>query len=146
MEYWVEESRDLRRQIVTDLKISRRIKKWSEFPARKRDLILFALVDLLVEVFLLFLLLYSSCHWKMLCLMTFKLWLWFLSPIKLFMLQVCSRFAFGFASAQKYLVKQSKYLIEAPPTRPASSFALYYSECIKGSKGFNVAQEMKKIR
>ena len=44
------------------------------------------------------------------------------------MLQICSRMSFNFAQAKKYVIVKSKYLIEAPPTRPGNVYNLYVKE------------------
>lgn len=50
------------------------------------------------------------------------------------MLQFCSRWSFNFAQAKKYVIVKSHYLVEAPPSRPTSSFISYLSETTKGKK------------
>ncbi len=52
---------------------------------------------------------------------------------------ICQTPFFNFAAQSsnisKYIIKDNAYLIEAPPKRPVSSYALYVTDKTKGIKG-----------
>jgi hypothetical protein len=52
---------------------------------------------------------------------------------------ICQNPFFAFAvqspSISKYTIKNNAYLIEAPPKRPVTAYALYVSDKTKGQKG-----------
>lgn len=56
---------------------------------------------------------------------------------------ICTNPFFLFAAqasgAGKYIIKNGAYLIEAPPKRPVSSYALFVKESTAGKKNLNVA-------
>lgn len=61
------------------------------------------------------------------------------------MLQVCQRIYFCFTTAQKYAIKDLRYLIEVPPKRPSNSFAQYIQEKSQGIIGISAAQNLSQL-
>jgi hypothetical protein len=56
------------------------------------------------------------------------------------------------ANLSKYVIKRNAYLIEAPPKRPTSAYAIYLTEKTKGLKGLliprakNIGMEWKLMK
>ncbi len=51
------------------------------------------------------------------------------------MQRLCNTLFFNFSNAGKYIIKDLKYLIEAPPPKPASSFIRFITSFTKGQTG-----------
>lgn len=50
------------------------------------------------------------------------------------MQRLCNTLFFSFSNAKKYIIKDFKYLIEAPPPKPATAFLRFVSSFTKGNK------------
>ena len=48
-------------------------------------------------------------------------------------------------STAKYIIRNKKYLIEAPPARPTNSWVLFLKEQTKGISGKSVTEKMTEL-
>lgn len=60
----------------------------------------------------------------------------------LFMLHLCARLNLNFATATKYVIKKSSYLIETPPKKPANSFLMFAVKKLKGKSDISRTEGM----
>ena len=61
------------------------------------------------------------------------------------MFQLCARVSQAFAM-QKFIIKKSSYLVQAPPTRPPNARMMFLAENLKGKKGATAPERMKEVQ